>query len=164
MVIIKEAIEVEKIFKDLSGSMLNDPVLFKKWFIKSYISIFNHNPEITFDEISDTMIGQNKDTLKLIKDIARITSLVLFYEDLSVEMFSKSRNGKLCQLRRITAYIMCKKLNFSVSHMGKMMSRDHATIIYHCKTVNNWLEVDKVFKETFNKILRELKNNQIIYC
>jgi len=164
MVIIKEAIEVEKSFKDLSNSMLNDPVLFKRWFIKSYISIFNHNPEITFDEVSEIMIGQNKDALKLMKEIARVSSLVLYGEDLSIEIFSKSRNGRFCQLRRITAYIMCKKLNFSVTYIGRLMSKDHATVIYHCRTVKNWLEVDRVFQERFNQVLRQLKNNQIIYC
>jgi chromosomal replication initiator protein len=164
MVIINEIIEVENSFKELSKDILNDPVLFKKWFIRSYVSIFNHNPEITFDDINQIMIGKNTDALKLMEEIARISSLVLFGEDLSIHIFSKSRNGNFCQLRRITAYIMCKKLNYSVSYIGRLMSKDHATVIHHCKTVKNWLEVDRVFQQRFNQVLKELKNNQIIYC
>jgi len=146
--------------KDIS----RDPILFKKWFIKTYIENFNHNPEITFNEISEIMIGQNTDVSKLMKEITKIISLVLYGEDLSIEIFSKSRNGRFCQLRRITAYIMCKKLNFSVTYIGRLMSKNHATIIYHCKTVTDWLLVDRVFQERFNQIMKQLKYHQIIYC
>lgn len=151
-------------FEDLSKEILNDPVLFKKWFIKAYIINFNHRPEITFDEISDIMVGQNKDVLKLMKDIARVVSLVCNGEDLSDEIFIQSRNGRYCQMRRVTSYIMCKKLNFSVSFIGRLMSKNHATVIYHCKTVNNWLEVDKKFKIKFDQIMANLKASEMIFC
>ena len=44
------------------------------------------------------------------------------------------------------------------------MSKNHATVIYHCKTVNNWLEVDKKFKIKFDQIMANLKASEMIFC
>jgi len=57
---------------------------------------------------------------------------------------SKSRKREIVQARQIAMYFAKKKTNYSLSQIGAIIGdRDHATVLYANKTINNLIDTDK---------------------
>jgi chromosomal replication initiator protein len=79
------------------------------------------------------------------------------FEDLK----SQSRVRAFVELRRISMYLLHKKFEMTSGSVGKMFNRDHATVLHHCKQVDDLYEFDPKFREMFTKILNRL-NGQVV--
>jgi len=62
-------------------------------------------------------------------------------------LHSKSRKRDIVQARQIAMYFAKKLTNYSLSAIGSVIGgKDHATVLYAYKNVNNFIETDKDFK------------------
>lgn len=78
------------------------------------------------------------------KAMGLIEAIANFYGVTSIEILGKSRKSYIVDARRIAAYLLKKKLKLSYSLVGKILNRDHSTIMYFVnstedKMVNNFL-------------------------
>jgi len=76
------------------------------------------------------------------------------YFDLEPSLIhTKSKKQEISQARQIAMYLSRKYTDKSYSNIGEMIGkRDHATVLHACKTVGNWIETDKKFKNSIQEI------------
>jgi len=69
------------------------------------------------------------------------------------DMHSKSRKQEIVKARQITMFLCKKHTKYSFAHIGSIVGkRDHATVLYACRTVQGLIDIDKSFRSTMNDI------------
>jgi len=143
------------------NELIKDKELFKNWFVRTYVKNFNELPEIKNYDIrflKEIEKEREKEQIdKYLKDIIEIVSFSLFEEDLTNKVLQKGRHYDINLVRKISIYIMCEILKFSKANTGEMINKNRTTVIHHCKTIDGFLKVDKVFKKQFEQILNNLE-------
>ena len=148
------------------NELIKDKELFKDWFVRTYVKNFNEVPEIKNYDIKflkEIEKEREKEQIdKYLKDIIEIVSFSLFEEDLTNKVLQKGRHYDINLVRKISIYIMCEILKFSKANTGEMINKNRTTVIHHCKTINGFLKVDKVFYMKFVQILRTLGEKGLV--
>ncbi len=120
---------------------------------------FNHR-EINLqlaDEVVSNFIKHKKPEYSC----EMIKKVVAMYFGLDEKAFeSNSRKRILVQARQISMYLAKKYTKASLETIGKNIgNKDHATVIYSLKAVNNLMDVDKKFK----KIIHDIESQLVEY-
>lgn len=68
------------------------------------------------------------------------------------EMRSASRKRTIVNARIIFSAILHELTNFSYTHIGQLINRDHATVLYHIRTCRQLIDTDKNFKAMYNEV------------
>ncbi|MGM0634511.1 MAG: chromosomal replication initiator protein DnaA [Bacteroidota bacterium] len=91
--------------------------------------------------------------------VEEIQRIVSEYFDMDVDTLqSKTRKRYIVQARQIAMYFAKKMTKSSLSSIGKQIgSRDHATVLHACKTVDNLRSTDKQFKHYVEELDHKLK-------
>ncbi len=72
---------------------------------------------------------------------------------------SRSKKQEVAQARQIAMYLAKKHTDCSLAHIGNVLGkRNHATVIYACKAVEDWMETDKNLRQDIQKIETQLAN------
>lgn len=72
---------------------------------------------------------------------------------------SRSKKQEVAQARQIAMYLAKKHTDCSLAHIGNVLGkRNHATVIYACKAVEDWMETDKNLRQDIQKIEAQLAN------
>ena len=92
--------------------------------------------------------------------VQMIQEIVCNYYNLEQSVIqSRSRKQEIVQARQITMYLAKKYTDCSFSHIGKIVGKkDHATVLYACKTIKDQIETSKAFRSTVEEIEVKLKN------
>lgn len=69
----------------------------------------------------------------------------------------KNRKREYSDARSIFCHI-ARKYHFTLSSMGRFLSKDHTTIIHHVKKGRLLLEIDPVFSVKYNRVLQKMNN------
>ena len=64
-----------------------------------------------------------------------------------------STDRHVIRLRQICMKILLDQTNMSQKQIGKVFSKDHATVIYARKVINGMIDVDKVFVSNYEDVL-----------
>ena len=72
------------------------------------------------------------------------------------DMRSASRRRNIVNARFIFSTILYELTGFSYSHIGQLINRDHATVLYHIKTCRQLIDIDKYFKNMYNEVKNQL--------
>ncbi len=111
-------------------------VEFAKSVIKNIVK--ENKPSITVDYIK-----------KVVSDYFNIEPRVLN---------SKTRTREVSLARQIAMYLSRKYTDYSLSRIGaEMGGKDHTTVLYACKQIENLLEIDKNVRHYVEDIERSLK-------
>lgn len=88
-----------------------------------------------------------------------IQELVAGHFEVPVEKLSgKTRKRHIVVARQLSMYLAKKMTDQSLKAIGDMFGgRDHSTVIYSCKTVQDLLDTDMVFKDTVSEIEKKIK-------
>lgn len=88
-----------------------------------------------------------------------IQELVANYFNVPVDRLAgKTRKRQVVIARQLSMYLAKKLTNKSLKAIGEMFGgRDHSTVIYSCKTVQDLMETDAVYKDTVVEIENKLK-------
>ena len=70
----------------------------------------------------------------------------------------KSRKRELTKPRQVAHYIAVVFFNFTLQSVGNFYHKDHATILYSKKTVQNEIDTNREYKTEILNILNKLKN------
>lgn len=69
------------------------------------------------------------------------------------QLRGRSRKREIVDARSILMHLLYMRLNMTSTEAGKYLNRDHSTVLYNCKKVNNLMDVDRDFKELVNKFI-----------
>ena len=158
-----------KVYKD--GISLSDEIL---EYIASHVS--NNVRELEGALVSllaQSMLNKREITLelaanlinKLVKNSKRelsieyISKVVCDYFSMSVDTLqAKTRKREIVQARQIAMYFSKSLTKYSLARIGAQIgSKDHATVLHACKTVNNLKDTDKNFRQFVEDIEKKLK-------
>jgi chromosomal replication initiator protein len=92
-------------------------------------------------------------------NVEQIQKVVCEHFDLKLaDMKAKKRTKEVAFPRQVAMY-MCKQLtNMSLSDIGKNFGgKDHATVIYACKQIEEKRAKEEVFNRVIEKLLRKIK-------
>ena len=110
--------------------------------------------ELAKEVIKNFVTQLNKEiTVEFIQD------LVADHFDLAVEKLQgKTRKRSIVIARQLSMYLAKKLTGKSLKAIGANFGgRDHSTVIYSCKTVQDLMETDAVFKETVSDLEKKIK-------
>ena len=158
-----------KVYKD--GISLSEEVL---EYIASHVS--NNVRELEGALVSllaQSMLNKREITLelaaklinKLVKNSKRelsieyISKVVCDYFNMPVDALqAKTRKREIVQARQIAMYFSKSLTKYSLASIGAQIgSKDHATVLHACKTVNNLIDTDKNFRQFVEDIEKKLK-------
>lgn len=110
--------------------------------------------ELTQKIVSNFVRKTKKDV-----SIDQIQKIVSDYFDMDIDTLqSKTRKRHIVQARQIAMYFAKKMTKSSLASIGKQIgSRDHATVLHACKTVDNLQSTDKEFKKYVEDLTSKLK-------
>ena len=73
----------------------------------------------------------------------------------------KLRSSNMVAARYIFIYHLRKKLQYTYQHIGKILKRDHSTIVHAVQEFENKLEIgDELITTTYTKFFSHLNNNK----
>jgi chromosomal replication initiator protein len=158
-----------KVYKD--GISLSEEVL---EYIASHVA--NNVRELEGALVSllaQSMLNKREITLelaaklinKLVKNSKRelsieyISKVVCDYFNMPVDALqAKTRKREIVQARQIAMYFSKSLTKYSLASIGAQIgSKDHATVLHACKTVNNLIDTDKNFRQFVEDIEKKLK-------
>jgi len=158
-----------KVYKD--GITLSEEVM---EYIASHVS--NNVRELEGALVSllaQSMLNRREITLelaaklinKLVKNSKRelsieyISKVVCDYFNMQVDALqAKTRKREIVQARQIAMYFSKSLTKYSLASIGAQIgSKDHATVLHACKTVNNLKDTDKNFRQFVEDIEKKLK-------
>jgi chromosomal replication initiator protein len=101
------------------------------------------------------------------EDLENIRNIVFRYYGLEPDLInSKSRLRPIVHARQVTHYFSREKTNFSSGQIGWVQGmKDHSTVLYGIKVVNNMLDYDNAVQrdiENLDKMI-EIKLNGITF-
>jgi len=80
------------------------------------------------------------------------------------QLFSKSRKRDLVEKRMVLSYTLRKSLGMTYHKIGKVLNKNHASILYSVKNIENFLIVYPHIRELYNiadEVLLEHKKDLI---
>ena len=80
-------------------------------------------------------------------------SVCKVFELTPMELRSKSRIRNIVEARASLCYILHRKQGLTSLAVGEYLKLNHASVLHHCKNVDNWIEID----ENFNKKFKQLR-------
>ena len=91
----------------------------------------------------------------------KINSLINYVcnvKDLSFEdITSKKRHRHLAETRQKLFYIMHRVFNIPCTDVGKIFNRDHSTVLYGCKLIGGFIEIDPAFEKEMSDIINKFR-------
>ena len=74
------------------------------------------------------------------------------------DIYSSKRTSNIAKARHICIYIMRKMLDASYPAMGKLLNRDHTSILSSYKTIEKEIKNDSFFEIEINELIKELNS------
>lgn len=107
-----------------------------------------------------TYIEENSGDDSLKKEFI-IDEVCSYYHIKEEELRTKSRVQPLPEIRYVCMYFLREYTLLSLSKIGDIFERDHSTVIYSFKFINDLLDTDELFSIKFNavrkNVLRRIK-------
>lgn len=149
-VIIYIANKVKKNIRELEGALIR---------VVAYSSLSNEKITIKLakealkDIVSKTLKKPKEVTINLIKKVVADN-----YGIEMNDMKSKKRTRAIAFPRQIAMYIARELTNLSFPQIGdRFGGRDHSTVLHACDKIKQKIKSEVNFKETINKLLKEIR-------
>ncbi|MFI3248376.1 MAG: chromosomal replication initiator protein DnaA [Rikenellaceae bacterium] len=91
-------------------------------------------------------------------NVEQIVGVVCKHFEISIEaLCSAKRTRELAQARQIAMYLAKQHTKSSLSVIGSAIGgRNHSTVLHSCKAVTNMMDTDKQFKESVDRLTKEI--------
>ena len=73
------------------------------------------------------------------------------------ELVSKSRVKEVAQARHITIYLIRTVIEMSLPNIGKLINRDHTTVISSIDNIEKRIASDSIFEMEINNLIKEIR-------
>lgn len=120
--------------------------------------------------IAPDVLGESYSTKINDSKIEEIIKYVSTEHNITIfELTSKSRKRNIVTCRHEISYILHKVYKVNSSKVGSLFNRDHSTVLHSCKTVSNFIEIDKKYEKHMGNLINnfmyyyiELENKKTI--
>jgi chromosomal replication initiator protein len=118
--------------------------------------VYNRNVDL---ELAEQVVSQAVKAEKKQITIEKIQNVVSNYFNIDLKiMHSQSRKREIVQARQVTMFLSKKYTDYSYSHIGSLVGkRDHATVLYACRAIQDSLDIDKSFRLAMSAIEKLLR-------
>ncbi len=128
----------------------------KKLAIMQSIHKFELNASLALQILSDDL--EKRSDEKVVYTNEEIIDVVAKYYGLSLcDLSSKIKCAKVCRARDIAMYLMRQLNSANFQEIGRVLNRNHSTVISGIKHVDAWLENDKKLPAELADIKSKLK-------
>lgn len=87
-----------------------------------------------------------------------IENAILLHTEITIESIrSKIRERPIVEARQLYSYFLKNFTNYSLTDIGRLSLRGHATVIHSIKSINNLMETDEDFKDLSEAIRKEIE-------
>ncbi len=95
--------------------------------------------------------------------IANIQKIISDFFNISIDHITgKTRKRNVVVARQLGMYFAKNMTDISLKEIGRQFgNRDHTTVLHSIKTINNLLDTDVLFKDTFTKLEHKLDHSLI---
>ena len=69
----------------------------------------------------------------------------------------KYRGGHECQSRQLFLAMMTKHTKGTLKDIGRLLGKDHSTVLHAIKAVNNMYDTDKQYRAMYDRINEKIK-------
>ena len=122
----------------------------------AHATMLNH--EITID-LARAVLSNAVKVQKRQVTFEQIAETVCAHYNIDTELlYGKSRKREISDARQVVMYLAKKLTQLSSTNIGLRLSRNHATVLHACKTIEERLTVDKELREDIEKIENEFKS------
>jgi chromosomal replication initiator protein len=113
--------------------------------------------EITIELVSE-MLDKLVNTAKRDISIDEVKKTVCDFFELSHEkLLSNTKKREIAQARQIAMYLSKNHTKYSAVQIGTQIGgKDHTTVLYACKVIQNLIDTDKMFRKTMQNLERKL--------
>lgn len=125
--------------------------------LQAFIHIQNSTPTVaTVQNIIREVVNDTKpEPIKIEKIISEVART---YDVSEKDIISKRKTAELAKARQIAMYIARETTELSYKPIGEAFGKDHTTVLYAVKKVENWMKEDAHEKELIDDIIKNLKN------
>jgi chromosomal replication initiator protein len=141
------AVNISNNIRELEGALVS--LLAQSTLIKK---------EITIDLVSE-MLDKLVLTAKRDISIDEIKKTVCEFFELSHDkLLSNTKKREVAQARQIAMYLSKNHTKYSATQIGVQIGRkDHTTVLYACKVIQNLIDTDKSFRKTMQNLEKKLR-------
>jgi len=75
-----------------------------------------------------------------------------------LQLQSKKRNREIVECRHEIFYILHKVYKVRSIKVGSLFNRDHSTVLHSCKTVSNFIEIDKKYEKHMSNLINNFRS------
>lgn len=76
-------------------------------------------------------------------------------EIFGLDILKNTRKREFADIRMITAHIIKNHTKLSLKEIGKILGKDHASVVHYCKTTEILLKNNSQFKEKYRQLANE---------
>lgn len=125
--------------------------------MRAYYFLAGEEPSILTAQKSISYILSDAQPLPItvdmiVREVAR--TFMVSPEDLK----SKKRDSPISEARQVAIYVVHKITSMTYKNLGKEFGRDHSTIVYSLKQVENNMNSNPKFKATVQDIIKNIKD------
>jgi chromosomal replication initiation ATPase DnaA len=88
----------------------------------------------------------------------RIFKIIKEETGMDVKVNTSYRGGRENQARQLFMAMMVRHTKGTQSNIGKIIGKDHSTVVHAIKTVNNLCDTDKDYRLMYKRIDDKIKN------
>ncbi len=128
----------------------------KKLGAKSYLTGRNITMELARGCISELLGGAEPVSATVDKIFAAV------YKKYSIkreEIISGKRTKEIANARHVTVYIIRSATDMSLPNIGKLIDRDHSTVMSSLDTIEKRISSDPVFRAEMEEMVKEIRGN-----
>ena len=145
------ATKIHTNIRDLEGSF-NNMIRLSNWKKEDHITM-----DTAKEAIKDRVDPDEGKVIDVKLIINKVTS---FYNIKEEDILSKKRSNDIAYPRQIVMYLCKTMTNLNISDIGKALGdRDHSTVIYGAKKIEDDIKQKKEVKEKIDQIIKLIENS-----
>ncbi len=87
-----------------------------------------------------------------------ITTVAEKYNVSENDIYSNKRTSNIAKARHICIYLIKKLLDLSYPAIGRILKRDHTTMLHSYETIANEIKINSVFEIEINEMIKEFRS------
>lgn len=116
--------------------------------------------EITLDLVIETLKDYGEASTQSLTPEYIIEYCANFYNVKKEDIYSEKRNKEIVFARQVCLYIIRELTDYSLSKIGLIFGKDHATVLYAIKKLTNIMEKDLSIKISIESLMKDISEKK----
>ncbi|MBR1969433.1 MAG: chromosomal replication initiator protein DnaA [Clostridia bacterium] len=116
--------------------------------------------EITLDLVIETLKDYGETSSRSLTPEYIIEYCANFYNVKKEDIYSEKRNKEIVFARQVCLYIIRELTDYSLTKIGLIFGKDHATVLYAIKKLTNIMESDLSIKISIESLMKDISDQK----